>query len=120
MAAESAGETEVSLEQGAELWSSGHAQLIDVRRDYEWDAGRIDGARHVEMNDIAGAAETIERDRPVIFYCRSGNRSSLAAAAFREAGWEAYNLAGGLRAWAEKGLPIVPQDAKVADPLPGS
>jgi rhodanese-related sulfurtransferase len=72
------------------------------------------------MNDVAGQAESISKDAPVIFYCRSGNRSALAAAAFREAGWEAYNLEGGLSAWADRGLPLDPPDGEVAPPRPGS
>jgi rhodanese-related sulfurtransferase len=55
----------------------------------------------------------------VIFYCRSGSRSALAAAAFRQAGWDAHNLSGGLQAWVEKGLPLDPADGEVADSRPG-
>ena len=56
----------------------------------------------------------------MIFYCRSGSRSALAAAAFRQAGWDAYNLAGGLLAWEQQGLPLDPPDGEVADPQPGT
>ena len=56
----------------------------------------------------------------MIFYCRSGNRSALAAAAFRQSGWDAYNLAGGLLAWVEHGLPLDPPDGEVAEPRPGT
>ena len=77
-------------------------QLIDVREDYEWDAGRIDGARHIELGEVAAQAETIERDRPVVFYCRVGSRSTMAAQAFRRAGYDAYSMDGGLVAWAAR------------------
>ena len=120
MAEETATETEIAPERAAELIESSGAELIDVRRPYEWDAGRIDGARHIEMNDLAGEAGSIARDRPVIFYCRSGNRSALAATAFRQAGWDAYNLDGGLSAWVEHGLPLDPADGEVAPPRAGS
>ena len=56
----------------------------------------------------------------MIFYCRSGSRSALAAAAFRQAGWDACNLAGGLRAWVERGLPLDPPDGEVAETRPGA
>jgi rhodanese-related sulfurtransferase len=102
-----------------ELIGSG-AEVIDVRRSYEWDAGRIDGARHIEINALQGEAESIARDRPVIFYCRSGSRSALAASAFRHAGWDAYNLDGGLQAWVDAGLELDPPDGEVAGPRPGS
>jgi rhodanese-related sulfurtransferase len=111
--------TELAAEKAAELLRSG-AEAIDVRRPYEWEAGRIEGARHIEMNELTGEAESISRDRPVLFYCRSGNRSALAAGAFRQAGWDAYNLEGGLRAWVERGLPLEPPDGEVAEARPGS
>ena len=75
----------VALAAAAELIEAG-ATLIDVRRDYEFDAGHLEGARNIEMNELTAHAEEIAQDRPVIFYCRSGNRSSMAAAAFSEAG----------------------------------
>jgi rhodanese-related sulfurtransferase len=96
VAQDTASETAVAPERASELIGSG-AEVIDVRRSYEWEAGRIEGARHVEVNELQGAAESIARDRPVIFYCRTGNRSALAASAFRQAGWDAYNLDGGFR-----------------------
>jgi rhodanese-related sulfurtransferase len=119
MAEETATETEIEPARAAELIDAGEAELIDVRRPYEWEAGRISGARPIEVNQLTGEAESISKDGPVIFYCRSGNRSALAAAAFREAGWDAYNLAGGLRAWVEQGLPPDPADGEVAEPRPG-
>jgi len=90
-------------------------QLIDVREDYEWDSGRLAGARHIELQDVAASADTIDRDKPVVFYCRVGSRSAMAANAFRRAGYDAYSMDGGLEAWAASGLPLEPDDGKVAD-----
>jgi rhodanese-related sulfurtransferase len=58
--------------------------------------------------------DTLDRERPVVFYCRSGSRSALAAQAFAAAGFEAHNLDGGLKAWVTEGLPIEPADGHVA------
>jgi rhodanese-related sulfurtransferase len=113
-------ETEIAPTRVAELIEAGEAELIDVRRTYEWEAGRIESARAIELNELTSAAESITKERPVIFYCRSGNRSALAAAAFRQSGWDAYNLAGGLRAWVEQSLPLDPPDGEVAEPQPGT
>ena len=82
------------------------AQLIDVREDYEWAAGRIPGSRHVEMSLLAQEAESIDREAPVVFVCRVGGRSTMAANAFRRAGFDAYSLAGGVLAWQARGLPF--------------
>ena len=99
-----ADEIDVSPERVAELHREGGVQLIDVREDYEWDAGRIAGARHVELGRVAAEAASIDRERPVVFYCRVGSRSGMAAQAFRGAGYEAYSMVGGLAAWDERGL----------------
>jgi rhodanese-related sulfurtransferase len=119
VAEETATETEVDPARAAELIEAG-AEAIDVRRADEWEAGRIAGARQIEINLLQGEAESIARDRPVVFYCRSGSRSALAAAAFRLAGWDAHNLAGGLEGWVADGLPLDPPDGEVVQPGPGS
>jgi rhodanese-related sulfurtransferase len=106
---------DVEPERVAELQREGAVWLVDVREDYEWDAGRIPGARHVEMGRLAAEAETIPRDAPVVFYCRVGGRSAMAASAFRRAGYDAYNLTGGLEEWAARGLPLEPLDGRVAE-----
>ncbi len=108
-------ETELVPERVAELLRQGEAELIDVREPYEREAGRIDGSRHIELERLASAAETLPRDRPVVFQCRLGARSGLATRAFRSAGFDAYNLAGGIQAWVDAGLPIVPEGGHVAD-----
>ena len=94
---------------------AGEVQLVDVREPYEWEAGRIGGARHIELERLASQAESIDRDTPVVFYCRLGARSGMAAQAFRRAGYEAYSMDGGITAWHEQGLPLDPDDGAVAD-----
>jgi len=98
----------------ARLLEQGGIQLIDVREDYEHEAGRIAGGRLIGLAELAAAAETIDRDRPVVFYCRSGSRSAMATEAFRGAGYDAHNLTGGLQDWAAEGFPLEPADGHVA------
>lgn len=107
-------EIDVTPQQARELLEGG-AQLVDVRETYEWDESRIAGARHIELERLASQAETIDRDRPVIFQCRLGARSAMAAQAFRAAGYDAYTMAGGLLRWSDDGLPIEPEGGRVAD-----
>jgi rhodanese-related sulfurtransferase len=111
----SAGDTELPPDRAAELLRESGAQLVDVREGFEHDAGRIAGARHIEMDRLTEEARTIDRDRPVVFYCRSGARSAIAVQAFRGAGYDAFNLSGGLLAWVDRGLPIEPDGGRVAD-----
>ncbi|MFL5841927.1 MAG: rhodanese-like domain-containing protein [Thermoleophilaceae bacterium] len=105
---------EVSPEEARQLIESG-AQLVDVRADEEFTAGHIPGARHVPLAEIDSEAAQLERDRPLVVYCRSGERSGMAADAFAASGWEAQSVAGGLVAWHEAGLPLEPANGTVAE-----
>jgi hydroxyacylglutathione hydrolase/adenylyltransferase/sulfurtransferase len=108
-------DVDITPERVAELHREGAIQLIDVREPYEWEAGRIAGARHVELERVAAQAPTIDRDRPVVFYCRLGARSGMAANAFRRAGWDAYSMVGGLTEWDRRGMELEPPDGRVAE-----
>jgi rhodanese-related sulfurtransferase len=90
-------------------------QVIDVREVYEREAGHIADTRHIELVSLTAAAATVERERPVVFYCRVGARSQMAAQAFRASGYEAYSMTGGLRRWADEGRPLSPEGGSVAD-----
>jgi rhodanese-related sulfurtransferase len=98
-----------------ELHARDEIQLIDVRQPHEHEAGRIGGDRMIELGELSAQAQTIDRDRPVVFYCRSGSRSAMAADAFRAAGYDAHNMSGGLLEWHAAGLPMEPEDGHVAD-----
>ncbi|HLB22275.1 MAG TPA: rhodanese-like domain-containing protein [Solirubrobacteraceae bacterium] len=89
-------------------------QVVDVREPYERGAGHIAGTRHIALNELASAAASLKQDRPVVFYCRVGSRSTMAAQALRAAGWEAYSMDGGLVRWVGEGRPLSPQDGYVA------
>jgi rhodanese-related sulfurtransferase len=106
---------ELSPQRVAEVLDDERWQVVDVREPYEREAGHIAGTRHIELERLASQAETIDRDRPVVFYCRLGARSAMASQAFQAAGYEAYNMTGGLTAWAEAGLPLEPEDGYVAE-----
>jgi rhodanese-related sulfurtransferase len=90
-------------------------QLIDVREDYERQAGHIAGSRHIALASLPAQAATLERERPVIAYCRVGARSDMAAQALRGAGFEAYSMNGGLARWAREERPLVPEGGYVAE-----
>jgi rhodanese-related sulfurtransferase len=109
------GETkEVSREEARKLIDEG-AQLLDVRADHEWEAGRISGAAHVPLPELPQRLGEIDKDRPVVVYCRGGNRSSMATDALTDAGYEAVKLSEGIVGWSEDELPLEPEGGYVAD-----
>ncbi len=106
---------DLTPEQVAELHAKGEIELIDIREPYEHEAGHIAGARHVELSKLTEEAGSLNRERPIVFYCRVGGRSAMATQAFRASGYQALNMTGGLVAWDAKGLPLEPDDGSVAD-----
>ncbi|HUA74474.1 MAG TPA: rhodanese-like domain-containing protein [Solirubrobacteraceae bacterium] len=90
-------------------------QVIDVREPYEREAGHIAGTRHLELTMLSQEAGSIDAGRPVVFYCRVGSRSTMAAQALRASGYEAYSMDGGLVRWAAEQRPLEPADGHVAE-----
>lgn len=93
----------------------GSLTLVDVREQYEWDAGRVPGSVHHEVERIASRAPDLDPATPVAFLCRGGVRAGMVATAFRAIGYDAYNVRGGFTAWHAAGLPTEPDDAIVSD-----
>jgi len=105
---------EVSREEARKLIDEG-AQLVDVRADHEWEAGRIADASHVPLPELPQRLGEIDKDRPVVVYCRGGNRSTMATDALAEAGYDAHKLSEGIVGWSEEDLPLEPEGGYVAD-----
>jgi rhodanese-related sulfurtransferase len=89
-------------------------QIVDVREQYEWDAGRIEGAIHIPLNDLmAGAGvDDLDAERPVAVICRSGNRSELASLMLKAKGFDAQNVRDGMEGWDREGLPYSTPDGQ--------
>jgi rhodanese-related sulfurtransferase len=90
-------------------------QIVDVREAYEREAGFIAGSLHVPLVELTARAQEIDRERPVVFYCRVGTRSDMAAQAFRASGMQALSMRGGLVRWASENRPLSPEGGVVAD-----
>jgi rhodanese-related sulfurtransferase len=100
------GPNEILAAELARRRAAGEVQIIDVRTDEEWAEGRISGSRHITLNEVSAAAEELDKEHTVVFVCSVGNRSAMAAEAFSTGGFDAYSLAGGLKAWAEDGREV--------------
>ena len=107
-------EIEVSPQRTKEMLDAGEAVVVDVREDYEREAGHIEGSRHIELERLASEAASLPSDQPIVFQCRLGARSAMAAQAFRASGYDAWSMAGGLQRWHDDGLPVA-GGGRVAD-----
>ena len=80
--------------------------LLDVRTAAEFNGGHIPGAANISVEMLAQNLDEVPRDKPVVVYCRSGNRSAQAAQILDEAGYtNVYDL-GGIITWAQQGYPV--------------
>jgi rhodanese-related sulfurtransferase len=92
----------------------GNAALLDVRENDEWAAGHAPGAVHVPMGQILQRLDELATafpEGPVHVVCRSGGRSARVATYLMQAGWDAVNVEGGMRAWAAAGRPMVAESS---------
>jgi rhodanese-related sulfurtransferase len=105
---------EVSRDEAQKLIEDG-AQLVDVRADHEWGAGHIAGAKHLPLAELAQRTAELDKERPVVLYCRGGTRSTMATDALVEAGFDAAKMSEGIVGWDEAGLPLDPEGGYVAE-----
>jgi rhodanese-related sulfurtransferase len=83
------------------------AVILDVREPDEWAAGHVEGATHVPLGEVPQRLGELPDAEPLYVICRSGNRSGRAVAWLGQQGIDTVNVAGGMRAWAAAGRPMV-------------
>ncbi|MFI7483974.1 rhodanese-like domain-containing protein [Kocuria sp. M1R5S2] len=83
------------------------ANVLDVREDFEWEAGHIEGAQHIPLARLPECYGEVEPDETVYVICRSGGRSLKATAWLQRYGFEPVNVLGGMGAWMDAGRPMV-------------
>lgn len=86
------------------------AVVLDVRTTEEVNAGFIEGAVHIDYNgdDFESKVNALDKSKTYFIYCGSGVRSSKAGDVMKDLGFgKFYTLEGGIKAWKEKGLPVV-------------
>src|SRR6201993_4746678 len=85
-------------------------ELIDVREPFEFEIARIDGAKLIPLGEIAGRANELQREQPIVVHCHSGRRSAQAVRLLQQRGFtNVYNLEGGIDAWSDFIDPSVPK-----------
>lgn len=101
----------VPPEEGRALVEQGGV-LLDVRELDEWTAGHVSDATFIPMREVQARRDELPHDRRIVAICRSGGRSAAVVEALNAWGHDAVNVAGGMRAWVEAGLPIVNQEGQ--------
>jgi len=92
--------------------SAGDSILVDVREDYEWDAGHAPQAINVPMSRLDERMSDLPPDLTLLIICLSGHRSVGVTARLERAGYSAVNVEGGMLAWVDAGGPIVASDER--------
>jgi rhodanese-related sulfurtransferase len=93
---------EVGVEEALKLIDDG-AVVVDVREQFEWDAGYVAGSQHIPMAELPEQFDELPDDRRIVVVCHSGGRSAHATMFLVQQGYDAVNLVGGLVAWADAG-----------------
>lgn len=100
--------TRASATETAEDIAAGRIRaILDVRSASEFDEGHLAGALHVPLGYVPDQMADIPADRPLLVYCQTGHRSSIAASLLISRGrTNAVNMVGGFEAWTKAGLPV--------------
>ena len=104
-----AGGPAVNTLEATQLINRQDALVVDVREQAEYAQSHILNARGLPLSQIEARIGDIEKfkNKPLIVYCATGNRSSAAAAVLRKCGFSnVSNLSGGFAAWQQAGLPV--------------
>lgn len=92
------------------------AVLLDVREDYEWQAGHAEGALHVPMNELPARISydpgPLTPDATIVVTCKMGGRAAQVTAWLNSNGFSATCLSGGMVAWADAGKPMLSADGQ--------
>jgi rhodanese-related sulfurtransferase len=81
--------------------------LVDVREAWEFSEARVEGAALMPMSGFADRHTELPKDRPILVMCAGGTRSAAATGFLLRSGWtDVTNVAGGITAWQQRGLPV--------------
>ncbi len=109
---------EIEPFEAAEEIEGGDVVLIDTREPHEYQEAHLEGGRLVPPGVLADEVASAAPDKSArtILYCRTGNRSAIAAAQMQELGYEdVASMAGGIVLWQEQGLPVVAAQGMTAE-----
>jgi rhodanese-related sulfurtransferase len=99
--------TRIDVHEAKELIDAGNVQVIDSREMHEHADGHVPGSLNIQHMATLNRAADLSKDQPILFICKSGQRSAVAAEFAAALGLtELYNVEGGHDAWATAGYPM--------------
>jgi rhodanese-related sulfurtransferase len=99
--------TRISVEEAREMIDNGDVQVIDSREPYEHHEGHVAGSLNIPHMATLPRNADLSREKPILFICKSGQRSAVAAEFAATVGLtDLYNVEGGMIAWKDAGFPI--------------
>lgn len=91
-------------------------QVLDVRTAEEFAAGHVPDAMLIPHDELAARLGELDRDRPVLVYCRSGRRSTIAETLLLENGFDVRQIDGSWQRWTAEALPVETRVDTNSDP----
>ncbi|MGB7448703.1 MAG: rhodanese-like domain-containing protein [Ornithinimicrobium sp.] len=86
------------------------ARMLDVREPHEWEAGHAPNARLSPLKNLGTSLGNVDINERIAVICASGGRSSQAVEFLRKEGFDAVNVEGGMKAWADAGKRMVSEN----------
>lgn len=97
----------IDVDEAKRMIDAGGVQVIDTREPHEHAEGHVPGSLRIQHMAILTHADELATDRPILFICKSGQRSAVAAEFAASLGLtDIYSVEGGHVAWAEAGYPM--------------
>lgn len=100
---------EIKPVEAVRMMNHDGAVMLDVREDKEWREGHVLNAVHIPAGSLEVRLGELEahKDKPVVVYCRTGQRSAQAAALLTKQGFNrVFKLGGGILSWTSAGMPL--------------
>lgn len=97
---------QMSVQEVKKNFPTDQMQLLDVRQPVEWDMGHLPGAKYIFLPELAAKVDRLDKNKPVVVYCASGYRSSIASSVLKRQGFSVFNVPGSYKAWTSAGYPV--------------
>jgi len=93
--------------------------ILDVRTIEEYSEGHIEGSKLIPVSELGSRLNELPQDKPIIVYCRSGNRSNTAANILIENGFKKiYDMGGGILEWKKNSFPLAVEEEPTSEIIP--